>query len=424
MKRILSFYFLFFFLLPILSYSQGTNLSLGNEFISSLLVEKNYVQAYTFFDESVKSKIAEPLLKETVEKLEMQLGKFKSVIETTNENETYLYYADFEKFKLDIRIAFNEKSKIIGFFFVPHKEFKKQPSLGKEYTIMSNGIDLKGTLLIPENGNLKKLVLFVHGSGPNDRDETVFENKPFKDIAESLFANGIASYRFDKRTYTNPESFSDKSTIDDEVTNDILNIVKYFKSDSQFSDYEIIVLGHSLGAFVLPRIATRSNQISKIILLAGNARPLDVLIQEQFDYLYTLNPSNEMKAEREKISHQIENLHSKSFNLTTSKDNLPLGLSSPYWKSILDYKPLKDIQKVNIPTLIVQGERDYQVTMKDFELWKSGVQHKKKVKCISYPGLNHLFMTGTSPSTPQEYSIKGTVDTKVIKDIKDFIVAE
>ena len=163
MKRILSFYFLFFFLLPILSYSQGTNLSLGNEFISSLLVEKNYVQAYTFFDESVKSKISEPLLKETVEKLEMQLGKFKSVIETTNENETYLYYADFEKFKLDIRITFNEKSKIIGFFFVPHKEFKNQQSLGKEFTIKSNGIDLKGTLLIPENGNLKKLVLFVHG---------------------------------------------------------------------------------------------------------------------------------------------------------------------------------------------------------------------------------------------------------------------
>ena len=74
MKRILSFYFLFFFLLPILSYSQGTNLSLGNEFISSLLVEKNYIQAYSFFDESVKSKISEPLLKETVEKLEMQLG--------------------------------------------------------------------------------------------------------------------------------------------------------------------------------------------------------------------------------------------------------------------------------------------------------------------------------------------------------------
>jgi len=296
--------------------------------------------------------------------------------------------------------------------------------LGKEYTIKSNGIDLKGTLLIPESGNLKKLVLFVHGSGPNDRDETVFDNKPFKDIAESFFANGIASYRFDKRTYANPESFTDKSTIDDEVTNDVLNIIKHFKNDTQFSDYEIIVLGHSLGAFVLPRIATRSNQISKIILMAGNARPLDVLIQEQFDYLYALNPSSEMKVEKEKINQQIAILHSKSFNLTTSKDKLPLGLSAPYWKSILDYQPLKDIQKVNIPTLIVQGERDYQVTMKDFELWKSSVQRKKKAKCISYPGLNHLFMIGTSPSTPQEYGIKGTVDAKVIKDIKDFIVGE
>jgi predicted esterase len=171
-----------------------------------------------------------------------------------------------------VKITFNDNSKIAGFLFTPHKEFKSANSLGKDLNIRSGNIDFKGSILIPENDGLKKLVLFVHGSGPQDRDETIFENKPFKDVAESLYSKGIASYRFDKRTLTNPESFNDKSTID------IVNIINYLKQDGQFKEYEIIVLGHSLGANLAPRIANKSNQISKIILMAGNARPLEVLL--------------------------------------------------------------------------------------------------------------------------------------------------
>ena len=412
-------YFLIIFIFPILSYSQVNNKLTGNEFINSLIVEKNYAKAYTFFDETVKNKISETLLKDTSEKLENQLGKFKSVLETNN-----LYYSDFEKMKLDIKITFNDNNKIIGFFFLPHKELKKENSLGKDLNIKINNIDLKGTILVPENETFKKLVIFVHGSGPNDRDETIFENKPFKDIAESLFTKGIASYRFDKRTLSNPESFNDKSTIDDEVTNDIINIVTYFKNDSQFSNYEIIVLGHSLGAYLLPRIANKSNQISKIILLAANSRPLDKLIIEQYEYLYKLTPTQELKDALQKVKEQTALLNSKVFNLNTTKENLPLNLSANYWKSILDYKPIKEIQKVKIPILILQGERDYQVTMKDFELWKTKLKNNKKVSFISYPKLNHIFMSGEKPSDPKEYAIKGIVDEKVIEDIKIFIIQQ
>ena len=415
-------YFLIIFIFPILSYSQVNNKLTGNEFINSLIVEKNYAKAYTFFDETVKNKISETLLKDTSEKLENQLGKFKSVLETNKENKTYLYYSDFEKMKLDIKITFNDNNKIIGFFFLPHKELKKENSLGKDLNIKINNIELKGTILVPENETFKKLVIFVHGSGPNDRDETIFENKPFKDIAESLFTKGIASYRFDKRTLSNPESFNDKSTIDDEVTNDIINIVAYFKNDSQFSNYEIIVLGHSLGAYLLPRIANKSNQISKIILLAANSRPLDKLIIEQYEYLYKLTPTQELKDALQEVKEQTALLNSKVFNLNTTKENLPLNLSANYWKSILDYKPIKEIQKVKIPILILQGERDYQVTMKDFELWKTKLKNNKKVSFISYPKLNHIFMSGEKPSDPKEYAIKGIVDEKVIEDIKNFII--
>ena len=408
-----------FLLLSIISKSQ--NQETGRAFIQILLQEKDYPKAYTFFDESMKTKISESFLKETAEKLEKQLGKFKSVIEIKNEKETYCYYSDFENIKLDIKISFGENKKIIGFFIVPHKEFRRENSLGKDFNIKSNDVELKGTILIPENENKKKLVIFVHGSGPNDRDETIFENKPFKEIAENLFAKGIASYRFDKRTYSNPETFNDKSTIDEEVTNDIINIISYFKNNVEFKDYEIIVLGHSLGANLLPIISNKSKQISKIILLAGNARPLLELIVEQYEYLYKLTPTEELKQAKQLVKDQIAILNSKSFNLQTPKENLPFNLSAYYWKSVLDYNPLKEIQKVKIPILILQGERDYQVTMKDFEIWKQTLKYNKKTTFISYPKLNHLFITGESESDPKEYAVKGHVDLNVINDIEKFI---
>lgn len=412
------------FLIVLLSASIASisqNQETGKYFIQTLLQDKDYSKAYTFFDETMKNIISESVLKETVEKLEKQLGKFKSVIETNSEKETYSYYSDFDNLKLDIKISFGENKKIIGFFFVPHKEFKKENSLGKDFNIKSNDIDLKGTLLIPEKSNKKKLVVFVHGSGPNDRDETLFENKPFKDIAENLFTKGIASYRFDKRIYSNPESFKDTSTIDDEVTNDVINIISYFKNNKEFVNYEIIVLGHSLGANLLPRIANKSNQISKIILLAGNARPLLELVMEQYEHLYKLTPTEELKQAKQLVKEQIAVLSSKSFNMQTPKEKLPFNSSAYYWKSVLDYNPTKEIQKVKIPILILQGERDYQVTMKDFEIWKHTLKNNKKANFISYPKLNHLFITGESESDPKEYTIKGNVDLNVINDIENFI---
>lgn len=418
MKYLASFSF---FMFTILSFSQNSNQEIGAKFIKLLLEEKNFHEAYSFFDESVKVKISEKLLEDADAQLGSQLGKFERVLEVNKENKTYFYYSGFEKMKIDVKITFNEEDKIIGFFFSPHKEFSTEKSLGKELVIKSGTIALKGTVLVPENNNLKKLVVFVHGSGPQDRDETIYENKPFKDIAEGLYKKGIASYRFDKRTLSNPETFNDKSTIDDEVTNDILNIIKYFKDDSQFKAYEIIVLGHSLGANVMPRIANQSNQIAKIILLAGNARPLEVLVAEQYDHLYQLDPTPELFEGSKKIKEQIAVLKSKEFNLNTPKENLPFNLSAYYWKSILDYKPLQEVKKVKLPILILQGERDYQVTMKDFQLWKEALKNNNKATLTSYPKLNHLFIAGEGISGPKEYMIKGHVDENVINDIAVFI---
>jgi uncharacterized protein len=417
MKRLLTF-LLSLFILPVFSQ----NIEIGKSFINSLLIEKDYSKSYSYFDEMIKNKISETKLKETVEQLEGQLGKYKSTIETNNEGLKFYYHSEFEKTKLDIILNFNDNNKINGFFFVPHKEFQKETSIGQDFNIKSNDIDLKGTLLIPEKDNTKNLVLLVHGSGASDKNENIAGNKPFKDIAEGLYAKGIASYRFDKRTFSDPKSFTNKSTIDDEVTHDVLNIIAYFKNNPQYKDYQITVIGHSLGAHLAPKIANKSNQISKIILLAGNARPLQELIVEQYGYLNQLNPSKEMEAEIAKLKEKVALLTSKDFNLDLPKEKLPLNLNAYYWKSLLDYKPLEEVKRVKIPMLILQGERDYQVTLKDFESWKNTLKNNKKVSFISYPKLNHLFMAGEGTPSPNDYLVKGTVDAKVINDIFDFVI--
>lgn len=411
---------LFFLLISFTSiFSQSQEV--GEMFIQTLFKEKNYNKAYSFFDETIKSQVSEALLKETVEKLENQLGQFKTIIEINNEAKVFYYYSDFENMKLDIKITIVENDKITDFFFAPHKVFKTQLSLGKDFNVKSNGVELKGTLLIPEGNNQKKMIIFIHGSGPQDRDCTVAENKPFKDIAENLYQKGIASYRFDKRTLSYPETFNDKSTVDDEVVSDVLNIIHFFKNNPDYLEYEIVLLGHSLGAHLLPKIANQTNQINKIILLAGNARPLNELILEQYDYLLQLNPTDYMREEVIKIKKQNQLLKSKQFNSQTSNEELPLNLSATYWKSLLNYNPIKEIKKVNVPILILQGERDYQVSMKDFQLWKTALKKNKNACFISYTKLNHLFMTGESPSNPDEYATKGHVEEKVITDLLEFI---
>ncbi|EOG6905642.1 conserved hypothetical protein [Flavobacterium psychrophilum] len=138
--------------------------------------------------------------------------------------------------------------------------------------------------------------------------------------------------------------------------------------------------------------------------------------------MYKLTPTQELKDASQKVKEQIAVLNSKSFNINTPKEKLPFNLSANYWQSVLNYKPLNEIQKVKIPILILQGERDYQVTMKDFELWKTNLKNNKKVSFISYPKLNHIFMSGEKPSDQKEYAIKGIVDEKVIEDIKNFII--
>lgn len=393
---------------------------IGGSFIKSLFTDHNAEKAHTYFDSSVASQISVNDLKELYPQIQGQMGNFKNVLEINNEKDTYYFYSDFEKSKLDIQITFNAENKIIGFYFIPHKTFDKADDK-TALKIKSDDIELKGTLLQSTQGDQKKLVIFVHGSGPQDRDETIGENKPFKDIAEYLLKNGISSYRYDKRTYSNPETFNDQSTVEEETIIDAVNVAKYFKTNENFKGYQIIILGHSQGAYVMPKIAEKA-QVSKYIFMAGNARPLHEILIDQFKYIHKIEPSKISVEDIQNIKKQVEFLNSKKFSLNSPTSELPMGLSASYWKYLLDYKPLEAVKSIKAPMLFVQGGRDYQVTEKDFNLWKGQLKNDKLAEFKLYPSLNHLFIKGTGTPSPKDYEGKGNVDEMFLKDLVQFIL--
>lgn len=416
MKKIIT---VFCIICSLLSFSQDKK-EIGNTFIKTLFVDKNIEKAHAFFDPSVASQIPVEQLKAVTEQLQEQLGGLKNILEVNSEGNIYYYYSEFGKSKLDVQLTFNENNKLLGFFLVPHKTFEtwdEKTSL----KIKSDDIELNGTLLIPTSGNKKKLVIFVHGSGASNRDEAIGENKPFRDIAEYLFSNGIASYRYDKRTYSNPETFTGQSTIEDETVKDAVNAANYFKNNKDYTGYQIIILGHSQGAYMMPEIAAKA-QVSKYIFMAGNARPLQNLLVEQYEYLHNLDPAKVPAEAVEDLKKQVALLNSSKFNLNTPAAELPLGQSAAYWNYLKNYNQLNEVKKIKAPLFFAQGGRDYQVTEKDFNLWKDALKNNKAAEFKFYPSLSHLFISGSGKPSPEDYEVKGNVDDQFLKDLLQFII--
>ena len=256
---------------------------------------------------------------------------------------------------------------------------------------MTGDIRLPATILLPDNCNDVPIVVMVHGSGALDRDEAIYANKAFRDIAEGLAAKGIATLRNDKRTFVYRQPVS---TMDDET---ILDALAAIRLAHRYSN-RVYLLGHSLGAMLAPLIAERAaDSLEGVIMMAAPARDLETVVREQFDYLL---PSGASPVYKEQ---QIEALRQRSPHYL-----LPQGQTAA-------------AQRLSLPMLILQGERDYQVSMQDFQLWQQLLEEKNNVVFHSYPHLNHPFMPGEGKSTPMEYQIENHVAAYVIDDIAKFI---
>lgn len=419
--------------------SQTVN-ELSESFLNKML-RGSYDSCRSYFDASVLDKINPQMIQSMWEKIPNYVGEFKSYENVRSEKqdtlEIVLMTCAFEKTKLDLKLVYNTPKKIVGIFFQPvkSKAVYNVPEYYRVEKLYETKLELKtgdykmpGMLCVPNNTENPPVVIFVHGSGPNDKDETLGPNKVFKDLALGLASNGIASYRYDKRTLAEAQKMStatDKLGLEEEVIEDVLSAVKLLRSHPTTKASKIYVAGHSLGAMCAPLIAKKGKDISGIIMLAGPARPFEDLLLEQFTYLFKLDSiiDADEKKSLTVLEEQIKKVKDPKQLKSAKASELPLGQPSYYWQSIKKYNQVQTAKGVKQPILVLQGKRDYQVTMADFEIWKKELENNPKNKFVSYEGLNHLFIKGEGVCTPSEYQVSGNVQEQVIKDICDWIKA-
>src|SRR6202041_3132930 len=313
--------------------------------------------------------------------LNKQAGAFQAITSTETSQlqglQVVKMRCKFENSVLDATVVFNPDGKLGGLSFQPHQAppapwtpaaYVKQDSFTEQPLTLVNGkFELPGTLTMPVGNGPFPAVVLIQGSGPEDQDETLGPNKPFKDLAWGLGSRGIAVYRYTKRTKKYGAQSSDdpvRLTVEEETTSDARAAVALVAKQPKIDPKQVFLLGHSLGAYLAPRIATGDSQIAGIAILGANTRPIEQVIVEQIHYLSGKSgaPADESArqiADAEAAAKQIE-----SPNLQPSDTVSLLGSKTygAYWLDLRGYDPVKTASQLKIPILVLQGGRDYQVT--------------------------------------------------------------
>lgn len=430
MKRFLSVLFA-----TLLAFSASTACAADTpEAIATRLLDQmdanDYAAAEASFTPDMAAAVPADKLKAVWESLPAQLGVAKGRGEakvTPHQGMQVvvipLHYANGD---LVAQVVVDAEGRIAGFLIQPAPPAPAAaPAADASYLERDFPVgDLPGTLAMPKAPAAARIaaVVLVHGSGPQDRDETIGPNRPFLDIARGLAAQGIAVLRYEKRTKARPQDFADgKYTMDEETTDDAVAAVAALRAASGIDPGKVFVLGHSQGGMLAPRIAQRSGHVAGLILFAAPARSLLTILPEQNRYLF--NADGVIDAQEQQFLEELDRKIAKvRGNADIADKDTPLGLPVGYWRAFEKIDPIVDAHQLEIPMLLLQGGRDFQVVDTDWQLWKKGFPADPRVSFRHYPALNHLGIAGEGPGTLAEYNKPGGhVDAQMIGDIASWI---
>lgn len=394
----------------------------------------------TKFDAAMAAALPEAKLTLAVTGVVQQAGAYQGVADSRtvlrDGIRVVVLSCDFANGPVDITIAWNGQSKVVGLNMRPAAVISEYRP--PAYVTMARftesavtvdagtGWPLPGTITMPSGDGPFPAVVLVHGSGPGDRDESIGPNRPFRDLAWGLASRGIAVLRYDKRTLVHRARVAPLTsfTVQDETIDDALAAVTLLRRTAKVRTDRVFALGHSLGGMLAPRIGAADPTVGGLVVLAGAVRPLADSVLSQTRYLAELD-GTVTEAEKGQIA-EAERVVEKARTLKPGDPPLTGVLASGPASYVVDlrgYDPPAAAAALSLPMLVLQGERDYQVTMDDFAAWKAALGKRDDVRFVSYPLLNHLFTSGTGPANPAEYRVESHVDAAVVRDIGDWVLA-
>ena len=281
----------------------------------------------------------------------------------------------------------------------------------------SAGLKFPATLTMPAKTVGKvAVVVFVHGSGVHDRDETIGPNKPFRDLAWGLAQQGIASLRYDKRAFLYPKSAG--LSLDTQVIADAAAALQFAGTLKGVDAKRVFLLGHSLGASLAPYIVERV-PAKGIIMMASPARGLNEVIKDQVREMMKAQGKSDEEiakavAEQDKIGQDV--LAGKATE-ADMRGQVPL----PLFKDMLSRDPAGELQKVNVPVLVLQGSKDAHVFQTDFDVLKEIAAKKPNSEAKLFPNLSHLFMPVEGPPEVNDAFKPGHLAPEVIETIAEWV---
>lgn len=291
---------------------------------------------------------------------------------------------------------------------------------------------LKGILTLPEDITKPvPAVVFVHGSGSSNMDEKVGKLTPFKDLANGLAKYGIASVRYDKRSFAHGlKMIREKNiTVKEETIEDAILATEILKQDARIDDTKIFIIGHSMGAMLAPRIDAEGGNYAGLILMAGTPRKIEEVLVDQSE---AMSQSAKglvgwfIRKQMSKYIGMFEGIYRIS-DEEAKKKKYGGGVTMYYFKEMGEHAAPDYLTTTETPMLIMQGAKDFQVSVeKDFNAYKQLLSHKNNVRFCLYEKLNHAFVPsvyGDIMKANKEYNVEQHIDEEVIADIANWIMA-
>lgn len=397
--------------------------------LSEQMAGGDFAGTVELFAKEIKAQLPEGVLKMVWGQTVASLGAYQEVYDAQQtfaaEGIGVKVTLRYEKGGLNVLFAFNQGGEITG-LRLNYYNIPEEPDASEEYEeqkIKIGAFELDGRLTLPVGVEKPPVVILVQGSGQSDMNETIGAagNQPFKDLAVGLAKRGIATIRYNKRYYQYPEKAPTDLTIQDEVLEDVDSAIQYAAECGQIDPERMIVLGHSLGGMLAPKIASDHEEVAGIISMAGSPRNLlDISADQNIEALAAANGLSD--EEKKETMAQLEAMMAKAREASEGETEQIMGVDGAYWYSLNQIHTDELVKNLEIPMLFLQGDADFQVYPdKDYVLWQELLEGKENAAFHLYKGLNHLFMPTGGKRDITEYDAKAQVDEQVIADIGAWI---
>ncbi|RBQ16692.1 hypothetical protein DP939_28850 [Spongiactinospora rosea] len=307
--------------------------------------------------------------------------------------------------------------------------YARPDEFGERQIVLGSGaLAVPGTLSLPRGRGPWPGVVLLSGGGPFDRDATSGPNKPLKDLAWGLACRGVAVVRFDKVTYAHAAQVAEleEFTMAEEYVPHAVQAVRLLQSLPGVDAARVFVAGHSMGGKAAPRVAAAEPSVAGLVIMAGDAEPMHRAAVRVIGHLASLSGDPQMADLLETVTRQAALAGSPDLSAATPAADLPLGLwPGSYWLDLREYDPVATAAALGRPMLILQGGRDYQVTVQDdLVRWQAGLEHRPGVTIRVYDADDHLFFPGAGPSTPSDYARAQHVDPQVVADVAEWLMKQ